>query len=164
MRCNQSLHCQYHQEQGHTMEDCRTLWNHLEKLVREERLKQFLYRPYGQGDQAGVGAQGNASSRPPLGTINVIFATSGRTGSHSSRVMSVARLLVEDSKLEPKRSRVEYQSAMSFSEEDEVETIQPHDNALVATLKIEGYDVKRVMWIKVVEKRLCTLTYTTVWA
>ena len=59
--------------------------------------------------------------------------------------MFVARLLVEGSKLEPKRSRVENQPAMSFSEEDEVETIQPHDNALVVTLRIKGYDVNRVM-------------------
>ena len=29
-RSNQSLHCQYHQKRGHTTEDCRTLWNHLE--------------------------------------------------------------------------------------------------------------------------------------
>ena len=29
LRHNQSLHCQYHQEWGHTTEDCRTLWNHL---------------------------------------------------------------------------------------------------------------------------------------
>ena len=34
---------------------------------------------------------------------------------------------------------------MSFSEEDKVGTIQPHDDALVITLRIEGYDVKRVM-------------------
>ena len=24
LRCNQSLHCQYHQERGHTTEDCKT--------------------------------------------------------------------------------------------------------------------------------------------
>ena len=39
MKRNQSLHCQYHQERGHTTEDCRILWNHLEQLVREGRLK-----------------------------------------------------------------------------------------------------------------------------
>ena len=38
LRHNQSLHYQYHQERGHTTEDCRTLWNHLEQLVREGRL------------------------------------------------------------------------------------------------------------------------------
>ena len=34
---------------------------------------------------------------------------------------------------------------MSFSDEDKIGTIQPHDNALVITLRIGGYDVKRVM-------------------
>ena len=27
---NQSLYCQYHQDHGHTTEDCRNLWNHLD--------------------------------------------------------------------------------------------------------------------------------------
>ena len=36
MRRNQSLHCQYHQEWGHIIEDCRTLWSHLEQLVKEK--------------------------------------------------------------------------------------------------------------------------------
>ena len=35
--------------------------------------------------------------------------------------------------------------ALSFSNEDKIGTIQPHDDALVVTLKIGGYDVKRVM-------------------
>ena len=34
---------------------------------------------------------------------------------------------------------------LSFSDEDKVRTLQPHDDALVVTLKIGGYDVKRVL-------------------
>ena len=34
---------------------------------------------------------------------------------------------------------------LSFSEEDKVRTIQLHDDALIITLRIGGYDVKRVM-------------------
>ena len=34
---------------------------------------------------------------------------------------------------------------LGFSNEDKVGTIQPHDDALVVTLRIGGYDVKRVM-------------------
>ena len=34
---------------------------------------------------------------------------------------------------------------MGFSDEDKIGTIQPHDDALVITLRIEGYNVKRVM-------------------
>ena len=82
---------------------------------------------------------------PYLGTINVIVTAPGGTGSHPSKVISVAQLPAEDSKLEPKRARVENLPTMSFSEEDKVRTIQPHDDALVVTLRIGGYDVKRVM-------------------
>ena len=34
---------------------------------------------------------------------------------------------------------------LGFSDEDMVGTIQPHDDALVVTLRIGGYDVRRVM-------------------
>ena len=50
LRRNQSLNCQYLQEREHTIEDCKTLWNHLKQLVREGKLQQFLYRPNGQVD------------------------------------------------------------------------------------------------------------------
>ena len=104
-----------------------------------------MYRPNGQGDQAGLGAQGNAFSRPHLGTINVIFTDLGRTSSYPSKVIFVARLPTENSIPESKRVRVENRPTMSFSKEDKVGTIQPHDDALVITLRIERYDVKRVM-------------------
>ena len=34
---------------------------------------------------------------------------------------------------------------MGFSNEDKIGTIQPHDDALVITIRIGGYDVRRVM-------------------
>ena len=34
---------------------------------------------------------------------------------------------------------------MGFSDKDKIGTIQPHDDALVITFRIWGYDVKRVM-------------------
>ena len=34
---------------------------------------------------------------------------------------------------------------MSFSEEDKIGTIQPHDDVLLITLRIGDYDVKRMM-------------------
>ena len=75
----------------------------------------------------------------------MIFAAPGKTGSHPSRVMSIARLPAEDSNSKPKRARMEFRPSLSFSDEDKVGTIQPHDDALVVTFRIGGYDVKRVM-------------------
>ena len=59
--------------------------------------------------------------------------------------MFVTQLSIEDSNSEPKRAKVSIQSALSFSNEDKVGTIQPHDDVLVVMLRIRGYDVKRVM-------------------
>nr|XP_023914213.1 uncharacterized protein LOC112025760 [Quercus suber] len=73
------------------------------------------------------------------------MAAPGRTGTRPSRVLSVAQLPAEESQSEPKRARRGFHLILSFSEEDKIGTIQPHDDALVITLRIGDYDVKRVM-------------------
>ena len=40
---------------------------------------------------------------------------------------------------------MEVRPALSFLDEDKVGTLQPHDDVLVVTLRIGGYDVKRVL-------------------
>ena len=59
--------------------------------------------------------------------------------------MFVAQLFTEDNNLKPKRARVDIWPALSFLDEDKIGTIQPHNDALVVTLKIGRYNVKRVM-------------------
>ena len=59
--------------------------------------------------------------------------------------MSIARLSSKGINQEPKRARVEWPLIMGFLDEDKIGTIQPHDDALVITLRIGGYDVKRLM-------------------
>ena len=105
----------------------------------------MLHHSSGLGEQTTSRPERETPSRPPLGTINVIFAAPGRTGSCPSRVISVARLSSEDTSNEPKKAKLERPLVMGFSDEDKTETIQPHDDALVITLRIGGYDVKRVM-------------------
>ena len=75
----------------------------------------------------------------------MLFSRLGRTGSCPSRVMSVACLSSDDTCHESKRARLERPLVMGFSDEDKIGTIQPHNEALVITLRIGGYDVKRVM-------------------
>ena len=142
---NRNLYCQYHQDHRHITEDCRSLWDYLDQLVREGKLKQLLHHSSGLGGQANYGSQRDIPSRPPLGNINVIFAAPGRTGSCSSRIIYVARLFPGDTSQDSKRARVELPLVMGFSDEDKIGTIQLHDDALEITLRIGGYDVKRVM-------------------
>ncbi|XP_050241138.1 uncharacterized protein LOC126690039 [Quercus robur] len=141
---NQSLYCEYHQEPGHSTNDCRNLKNHLDRLVREGKMRHLLHHPIGRQEQAGVEAR-QSTLRPPIGTINVILAAPRRTRSHPFRVMSVAQLPIEVDDCESKRAKGMTSPILGFSDEDKVGTIQPHDDALVVTLRIGGYDVKRVL-------------------
>ena len=77
---NRNLYCQYHRDHGHTTEDCRSLWDHLDQLVREGILKQLLHHSSSLGGQIDTRPERENPPRPPLGTINVIFAAPGRTG------------------------------------------------------------------------------------
>ena len=58
--------------------------------------------------------------------------------------MSVARLSAEDGDRESKRSKGS-SPMLGFSDKVKIGTIQPHDDALVVTLRIGGFDVKRVL-------------------
>ena len=60
-------------------------------------------------------------------------------------MMSIAKSSAENFNFEPKRARLEIRPSLSFSDEDKIGTIQPCDDALVVTLRIGGYDVKKRM-------------------
>ena len=108
-------------------------------------MKELLHHSSSRTEQTNLDPRRDTPSRPPLGTINVIFAAPGRTGSSLSRVMSMARLPTKDSNEGLKRAKMDIQPILGFSNEDKVGTIQPQDDALVVTLRIGGYDVKRVL-------------------
>ena len=50
----------------------------------------------------------------------------------------MAQLSTEDSNSEPKIAKIETPLDLGFSAEDKIGTIQPHDDALVVTLRIGG--------------------------
>nr|XP_023915442.1 uncharacterized protein LOC112027009 [Quercus suber] len=44
-RRNQSFYCHYHRDKGHAMEDCKTLRDHLNQLVKAGKLSHFMHQP-----------------------------------------------------------------------------------------------------------------------
>nr|XP_023905819.1 uncharacterized protein LOC112017592 [Quercus suber] len=144
-RCNQNLYRQYHQDHGHTTESCENLWNYLDQLVREGKLMHLLHHSNSHQGQTHWEPQRDTALGPPVGTINVILATLGRIGIRPLRVLSVAQLPAEEFQPKLKRARMKSHPILSFLEEDKIGSTQPHDNALVITLRIENYNVKRVM-------------------
>ena len=57
----------------------------------------------------------------------------------------MARLSFDEGVSKPKRAKILIQPTLGFSDKDKAGTIQPHDNTLVVTLKIGGYDMRRVL-------------------
>ncbi|XP_075633429.1 uncharacterized protein LOC142605887 [Castanea sativa] len=57
----------------------------------------------------------------------------------------VSGLDLEDRSHALKKAKVVAMPTLGFSEEDKEGTLQPHDDALVVTIWIGGYDVKRVL-------------------
>ena len=57
----------------------------------------------------------------------------------------MARLSTENNDRESKKAKKMASPMLGFLDEDKVGTIQPHDDALVVTLRNGGYDVKRVL-------------------
>ena len=107
-------------------------------------MRYLLHRPEGWQEQSNTETR-QGTLRPPIGTINVILAAPGRTGSSPFRVISVGRYPIEPDERESKRARVSATPLIGFSEEDKLGILQPHDDALVVTLRIGGYDVKMVL-------------------
>ena len=70
-RRNQNLYCTYHQDKGHTTEQCQVLKDHLGQLVKAGHLKDFVLdsgdRVVGQDTRL----RGNPLP-PPVGVIEVI--------------------------------------------------------------------------------------------
>ncbi|XP_075665951.1 uncharacterized protein LOC142635727 [Castanea sativa] len=59
--------------------------------------------------------------------------------------MPIARPSIGDSPPNSKRVRLKGRPVLSFFDEDKIGTLKPHDDTQVVTLRIGGYDVKRVL-------------------
>ena len=71
-----------------------------------------------------------------MGTISVILAAPVRTGSFPSKAMSIDHPFAKDSTPDLNRSKMHVRPTLSFSSKDKVRTSQPHDDALVVSLRI----------------------------
>ena len=76
----------------------------------------------------------------------MILAKLGNNGTSSTGVMFMSGGCdMEVGDQIPERVRVMVTPTLGFSEEDKQGTLQPHYDALVVTIRIEVYDVKRML-------------------
>ena len=146
MRRNQNLYCSYHQDRGYTTEDCRILEDHLHQLKKAGYLGELLVRE----DSHLQDLKGETTSRtstPTLSLIGVIHAIRKQVETMKTppRILTVNSTF--DSKLKgpTHKKRCWEDECIAFTGKDLMDIVQPHEDALVVTLRIRGFDVKKVV-------------------
>ncbi|XP_057512776.1 uncharacterized protein LOC130794833 [Actinidia eriantha] len=162
-RRNQRWKCSYHGEKGHKTENCRALKAFLEQLVRDGHLKEFVddektraeatEAETATGPDRGeneIEAMDTEDEDLPLGTIHMI-----RGPSHpnlKNKIRSEIRMIRQMHEVLSVRSMPKKMKAaeaekecITFSRADLERVQHPHSDPLVVQLRIDRYDVKRIL-------------------
>uniref|UniRef100_A0A2N9J8N6 Uncharacterized protein n=1 Tax=Fagus sylvatica TaxID=28930 RepID=A0A2N9J8N6_FAGSY len=155
---NQKLQCFYHQDRGHLTENCHKFKTHLEQLVADGHLAEYvdsnLTEPKGHGTVANRSGTSGIALTGVIQVIHNPFCTSILPTSFRSDIQKVAHLRqsfgISDSAHLLSTFRLENLSSftrqvISFSDDDLRDVQMPHSDPLVITLRTRNYDVKRVL-------------------
>ena len=134
----------HHREKGHLTKNYRNYKGFLEELVRNGHLRQFV-------DDTKHQQQRDHAPKPkvPIGIIDVIHSharadnlrAETRTTAHLQEVFQVCEGVTPA----PKMLRKETTEEIIFTDRD-LERVQlPHSDALVVTMQIDNFDIKRIL-------------------
>jgi hypothetical protein len=141
-------YCNYHREHGHLTEQCRAYKYHLEHLVKNGHLKQFVDESKSPHQNVEV-PRINVKASAPVGIIDVIHYESTchdqrgemRRAAHLREVFQVQ----DSAQMAPSPLRKESVEEIVFNNQDFEGVQLPHSDALVITLRIGEFDVKRIL-------------------
>jgi hypothetical protein len=137
-------------------ENCHSLKAHLEKLVSEGHLNQYIDLDMSDKKEPGQEVrQPHSSGTPSAGIIHVIhnpLCSAVSSASYRSKMQKAAHLrksfsIADSVHLAPMYSvsRGDMEQVISFSDSDLRDVQLPHNDPLVVTLRIGNYDVQRVL-------------------
>ncbi|XP_028100372.1 uncharacterized protein LOC114299735 [Camellia sinensis] len=141
--------CTFHEEGGRRTKDCVPLKQHLEELVAVGHLDQYIdggmrAAPQGQAEPNGLAVLDAA----PQGVINVIHGIIEPTQVCKLRGMiKKAEHIREVLSVQPavKKGKTEVKNVVTFSSKDLERIHMPHNDALVVTLRVKDFNIKRIL-------------------
>ncbi|XP_012850074.1 PREDICTED: uncharacterized protein LOC105969843 [Erythranthe guttata] len=146
-------YCRFHNEHGHSTDECQHLRDEIERLIRTKNLSEFVGgNPSGikqtkKGDNSSRppnNASGATEARPPNSYIHTIFG--GPIGGDSNRSRRAHLRELQELRGElAMMYRVSIAPPIMFGVQDETGIQQPHNDALVITAMIANYDVARIL-------------------
>ena len=155
---NQKLQCSCHRDRGHLTENCHNFKTHLEQLVSNGHLGEYVDLNLIEPNKPGViGNRSSNSGAAPTSVIHVILnplCTSILPVSFKSDLQKAAHFRQSYGILDSTHPAPTYCSeihsstnkeTISVSDGDLKDVQLPHSDLLVITLCIGNYDVKRVL-------------------
>ncbi|RVW46598.1 Transposon Ty3-I Gag-Pol polyprotein [Vitis vinifera] len=124
---DRSRRCVFHKDHGHTTEMCRSFQYLVERLIKARHLKQYLRTDTGGGDVSQHNNSGAPRAQLPPRPLSTIL-----TEDHLTRSMT------------PGGKGRNY-GTIIFPPVDPTRTLQPHRDALILSLEIGDFDVRRIL-------------------
>ncbi|XP_074354270.1 uncharacterized protein LOC141693150 [Apium graveolens] len=129
-----SRYCDYHEDTGHTTEQCYQLSNLIESKIRRGYFVHYIE------------GQGQNQQRQDDRIVDVIFGGYAARGMSNNSRKSYAREVCSVNPSCPKKCKPSPSLVISFSNEDySPNIIREHQDALVITAKIDTNTVKKIL-------------------
>ena len=148
-----SKRCAFHKEHGHTIETCRSLQYLVERLIKAGHLKQYLCSDAG-GKVTSQHHNPGAPRAPaaPKAVINYINGGPSDEEYDSRRkrqkLLRVASIRERINSIRPGLTGGgprPIDGTIIFPPVDPTRTLQPHRDALILSLEIGDFDVRRIL-------------------
>ncbi|KAK3035414.1 hypothetical protein RJ639_032942 [Escallonia herrerae] len=141
-RRDTQVYCHFHKDHGHTTEECKVLQREIENLIAKGHLKQFVKSNHRQ-QFGGRNNPRRADEAPPKEhVINTISGGPSAGGPSSSSRKAYARQV---NLAQGPAKRTKASISLEFNDADLDGVSLPHDDALVITLHIDAFQVKRIL-------------------
>ena len=150
---DRSKRCVFHKDHGHTTETCRSLQYLIERLIKAGHLKQYL-RSDTRGRDASQHHNPGAPRAPAAPKAVINYINRGPSDEEYDSKRKRQKLLQTASireRINSIRSELTGEGprpidgTIIFSPVDSTRTLQPHQDALILSLEIGDFDVRRIL-------------------
>ncbi|RVX12434.1 hypothetical protein CK203_011822 [Vitis vinifera] len=150
---DRSRRCAFHKDHGHTTETCRAFQYLVERLIKAGHLKQYLRSDNEEGTHPNITTRApRAQPQPPKAVINYINGGPSDEEYDSRRkrqkLLRAASIRERINSIRPGLTGGgprPIDGTIIFPPVDPTRTLQPHRDALILSLEIGDFDVRRIL-------------------
>ncbi|XP_028068932.1 uncharacterized protein LOC114271519 [Camellia sinensis] len=125
--------CDYHKDHGYDTDSCYALKDHLEELVQDGRLAQYIRK------NNPLNTVALRLDSPPLSVIHMIYSLSSPAQIHTIQLQSSPSKPITPAKWSPETSKI------SFDDTDLDGVTLLHADPLVIELRVNRFTIERVL-------------------